>query len=45
MEFAVGMLVGMFIMFAIAKRLQVELMREIEKLKDFETWKEWKNKI
>ena len=44
MEFAVGMLVGMFIMFAIAKRLQVELMREIEKLKDFETWKEWKNK-
>ena len=45
MEFAVGMLVGMFIMFAIAKRLQVELMREIEKLKYFETWKEWKNKI
>ena len=45
MEFVVGMLVGMFIMFAIAKRLQVELMREIEKLKDFETWKEWKNKI
>ncbi len=45
MEFALGMLVGMFIMFAIAKRLQVELMREIEKLKDFETWKEWKNKI
>jgi membrane protein DedA with SNARE-associated domain len=45
MGFALGMLVGMFIMFAIAKRLQVELMREIEKLKDFETWKEWKNKI
>jgi membrane protein DedA with SNARE-associated domain len=45
MEFALGMLVGMFIMFAIAKRLQVELMREIEKLKDFETWKEWKNKL
>ncbi len=45
MEFAVGILVGMFIMFAITKRLQVELMREIEKLKDFETWKEWKNKI
>ena len=45
MEFALGMLVGMFITFAIAKRLHVELMREIEKLKDFETWKEWKNKI
>jgi hypothetical protein len=45
MEFALGMLVGMIIMFAIAKRLQVELMREIENLKDFETWKEWKNKI
>ena len=45
MGFAVGMLVGMFIMFAIAKRLQVELMRETEKFKDFETWKEWKNKL
>jgi hypothetical protein len=31
-------------MFAVAKRLQVELMRDIEKLKDFDTWKEWKNK-
>ena len=44
MDFALGMLTGMFIMFAIAKRLQVELMNDVEKLKDSETWKEWKNK-
>lgn len=44
MDFALGMLIGMFIMFAIAKRLQAEFMRDIEKLKDFDTWKEWKNK-
>lgn len=44
MEFALGMLAGMFIMLAIAKRLQVELMNDVEKLKDFDTWKEWKNK-
>ena len=44
MEFALGMLVGMCIMLAIAKRLQVELMNDVEKLKDFDTWKEWKNK-
>jgi membrane protein DedA with SNARE-associated domain len=44
MDFALGMLTGMFIMFAIAKRLQVELMNDVDKLKDFDTWKEWKNK-
>jgi hypothetical protein len=44
MDFALGMLSGMFIMWAIAKRLQIEWRKEIEKLKDFETWKEWKNK-
>jgi type III secretory pathway component EscR len=43
MDFALGMLLGMFIMWAIAKRLQIEWKKEIEQLKDFDTWKEWKN--
>lgn len=44
MDFALGMLAGMFIMWAIAKRLQIEWRKEIEELKDFDVWKEWKNK-
>ena len=44
MEFALGLLTGMIIMWVIAKRLQVEWKRGLEKLKDFDTWKEWKNK-
>ena len=44
MDFALGLFTGMFIMWAIAMRLKVDLMRDIEKLKDFETWKDWKNK-
>ena len=43
MEFALGMLAGMIIMWAIAKRLMIEWKRDLEKLKDFDTWKEWKN--
>lgn len=43
MEFALGMLTGMIVMLAIAKRLMVEWKREIKKLKNFEIWKEWKN--
>ena len=31
-------------MFAVAKRLQIEWKKEIEELKNFDTWKEWKNK-
>jgi hypothetical protein len=31
-------------MFVIAKRLLREMKREVELLKDFDTWKEWKNK-
>jgi hypothetical protein len=31
-------------MWAIAKKIQIELMKDLEKLKDFDTWKEWKNK-
>jgi hypothetical protein len=44
MDFALGLLVGMIIMGAIAQRLKVFILNEIEELKDFEVWKEWKNK-
>jgi hypothetical protein len=44
MEFGLGLFAGMFIMWAVAMRLKVFIMKEIEKLKDFDTWKEWKNK-
>jgi uncharacterized membrane protein YciS (DUF1049 family) len=43
MDFALGMLTGMIIMGAVAQRLKVMIMKDMEKLKDFETWKEWKN--
>ena len=44
MDFALGMLTGMVIVFVIAKRLLREMKQEVELLKDFDTWKEWKNK-
>jgi hypothetical protein len=44
MDFALGFITGAFIMFVVAKRLQIEWRKEIEQLKDFDTWKEWKNK-
>jgi hypothetical protein len=44
MDFALGFAVGAFITWAVAKRLMIEWTRELEKLKDFDTWKEWKNK-
>jgi hypothetical protein len=44
MDFGLGLFAGMFIMWAIAKKIQIEIMKDLEKLKDFDTWKEWKNK-
>ena len=41
MEFGLGLFTGMFIMWIVAKKIQMEIMKE---LKDFDTWKEWKNK-
>lgn len=43
MDFGLGLFAGMFIMWAVAKKIQIEIMKEFEKLKDFDTWKEWKN--
>jgi hypothetical protein len=44
MEFALGLGTGMIIMGAVAMRLKVLIMKEVELLKDYDTWKEWKNK-
>jgi hypothetical protein len=44
MDFALGLGTGIIITWAVAKRLMIEWKRELEKLKDFDTWKEWKNK-
>lgn len=44
MEFGLGLFTGMFIMWAVTMRLKVLIMKDIEKLKDFDKWKEWKNK-
>jgi hypothetical protein len=43
MDFTIGFVTGAFIMWAIAKRLQAEWKKQIEELKDFDTWKKWKN--
>lgn len=43
MDYIIGFLVGAFLTLAIAKRLMVEWKRDLEKLKDFDVWKEWKN--
>lgn len=47
MDYIIAFLVGAFLTLAIvlviAKRLMVEWKRDMEKLKDFDTWKKWKN--
>ena len=43
-DFALGLGTGLIIMWAVAMRLKVLIMKDIEKLKDFETWNKWKNK-
>ena len=44
MDFALGYLSGMFVMWVIGMSLKAQWKRKLEKLKDFDTWKEWKNK-
>jgi hypothetical protein len=44
MDFALGLGTGIIITWAVAMRLKVECKKEVELLKDFDTWKEWKNK-
>ena len=44
MEFTIGLGIGMFIMWVITKRLRTEWKKEMKELRDFDAWKEWKNK-
>jgi len=44
MEFVIGYLSGIFVMWAIGIIFKTQQKKDFEKLKDFETWKEWKNK-
>ena len=44
MDVAIGILIGMVVMFMISVKMYFEIIRKIEQLKDFETWKEWKNR-
>ena len=43
MDFILGFSTGAFIFYVAGKKIQLEWAKEIEKLKDFETWKKWKN--
>ncbi len=44
MEFVLGYLSGMFVMWVGGRSLKAQWKRDLEKLKEFETWKKWKNK-
>jgi hypothetical protein len=44
MDLAIGILIGMIIMFMIGIHLYFEIKIQIEDLKDFDKWKEWKNR-
>lgn len=43
-DFVLGFCSGGLVMWAAAKVIMSEWKKDLEKLKDFETWKEWKNK-
>ncbi len=44
MDFAIGFFTGAFVTWATAYVIVKEWKKDLEKLKDFETWKEWKNR-
>jgi hypothetical protein len=44
MDFALGYITAMLIMSIVLRLNKKENKEELEKLKDFDTWKEWKNK-
>ena len=43
-DFALGLFIGGFIMWIIGWKFLSMAHKEKEKLRDFDTWKEWKNK-
>ena len=44
MEFLLGLSTGYFIMWIIGRKFLSMAHKEKEKLRDFDAWKEWKNK-
>lgn len=42
--FLLGMLIGVITTWLLVKQVIKELLNDVDRLKDFETWKEWKNK-
>lgn len=42
-EFILGFLIGGFLVWLIVKRTINDYYKDLEKLKDFDFWKEWKN--
>ena len=44
MEFVLGYAIGGLSMLIWFKLTLIKWRKELEKLKDFDTWKEWKNK-
>ena len=44
MDFTLGLLTGYLIMWIIGKKFLSIAEKEKDKLKDFDTWKEWKNR-
>jgi hypothetical protein len=44
MGFILGFTVGGFVMWIGYKQNLIHWQKDLEKLKDFDTWKEWKNK-
>jgi len=43
-DFILGFCSGGLVMWAVGRTVLNEWKKDLEKLKDFETWKEWKNK-
>jgi hypothetical protein len=44
MDFGLGLFTGVFIMWVIAMSFKAQWKRDLEKLKNFDTWKKWKDK-
>lgn len=43
-DFVLGFCSGAIMMWAVGRTIMNEWKKDLESLKDFETWKEWKNK-
>ena len=43
-DFGLGFITGFAVMYIVAIKVRNDWREDLEKLKDFEAWKEWKNK-